>query len=359
MTLVSLQSRAAEKPCSHDHDGPHGAHGAHGAHEPCAKPEAERCSDCPSKQAKREDFSHLPEDAPAKVHRRFDRLARLVGDQGVARLARAHVMVIGCGGVGSFAAESLARSGVGRISLVDFDLVCVTNTNRQLHTMKGTVGRPKVEVMAERLRLVHPTARVDAVVRFYDKDTRDELLPPGEVPPDFVIDAIDNVTAKLDLLATCLRRGIPVITAMGASGRFDPTQVRVADLAHTVRDGLAKDVRKWLQRKHGVTLREDGTIGIPAIYSEEAMTPPARVAADEAGGFQCVCPHGANDVHSCDQRARIDGTASFVTGTFGLTAASYVVRALASPEAATRTLVTPRGVKRAKKRPRPLSKASE
>ena len=120
-------------------------------------------------------------------------------------------------------------------------------------------------------------------------------------------------------------------------------------------DHAPKAVRKWLQRKHGVTLREDGTIGIPAIYSEEPMTPPARVAADEAGGFQCVCPHGDNDVHSCDQRARIDGTASFVTGAFGLTAASYVVRAIASPEAATRTLVTPRGVKRAKKRAAPAS----
>lgn len=346
MTLVSL---AKEKPCSHEKHG-HGHGQEKGAHEPCEKPDAERCSDCPSKLRAREDLSRLPEDAPAKVHRRFDRLARLVGDRGVERLAKAHVMVIGCGGVGSFAAEALARSGVGRLSLVDFDQICVTNTNRQLHAMKGTVGRPKVEVMAERLRLVHPSAQIDAIVKFYSAAAREELLPADAPPPSFVIDAIDNVTAKLDLLATCWRRGIPVITAMGASGRFDPTQVRVADLAHTVRDGLAKDVRKWLQRKHAVTLREDGTMGIPAVFSEEPMTPPARVAADEEGGFQCVCPHGDNDVHSCDQRARIDGTAAFVTGAFGLTAASYVVRALAMPEAAARTLSTPRGVKRAKKK---------
>src|SRR5512142_2631007 len=114
---------------------------------------ANPCASCPSQDAS------LPDDAPIKVHRRFDRMARLVGDPAMARLHAAHVVVVGVGGVGSWAAESLARSGVGRLTLVDFDLVCVTNTNRQLHAMKGTVGRAKVDVMAERLRLVHPTAR--------------------------------------------------------------------------------------------------------------------------------------------------------------------------------------------------------
>ncbi len=287
-------------------------------------------------------MAEVPDDAPAKVHRRFDRLARLVGDTGITRLARAHVVVVGCGGVGSFAAESLARSGVGRLTLVDFDLVCVTNTNRQLHAMKGTVGKSKVEVMAERLRLIHPSGRIDAVKAFYEATGRDAVLGAEGDPPTWVIDAIDNVTAKLDLLATCVQRTIPVISAMGASGRLDPTQVRIADLAHTVRDGLARDVRRWLQRKHGVPLRADGTFGITAVYSEERMTPPAVVAADAAGGFMCVCPHGANDQHSCDKRARIDGTASFVTGVFGLAAAGHVVRAISNPDEAMRTRTTPR-----------------
>jgi tRNA A37 threonylcarbamoyladenosine dehydratase len=196
--------------------------------------------------------------------------------------------------------------------------------------------------MAERLRLVHPTARIDAVKRFYDATARDEILglEASDDRPSFVIDAIDNVTAKLDLIATCVRRGIPIVTAMGAAGRFDPTQVRVADLAHTKKDGLAKDVRRWLQRKHGVALKSDGTFGIPAVYSEEAITHPAEVAADAPGGFACVCPHGGNDQHSCEERARIDGTASFVTGAFGLAAAGWVVRALAAPERATRTAST-------------------
>lgn len=292
-------------------------------------------------------MSDAPEDAPVKVHRRFDRFARLVGDQGIGRLAQSHVMVIGCGGVGSWAAESLARSGVGRITLVDFDLICITNTNRQLHAMKGTVGKQKVEVMAERLRLIHPSGRIDAVAKFYEASTRDELLAEA---PDFVVDAIDNVTAKLDLLATCVRRSIPVITAMGAAGRIDPTRVRIDDLAFTENDPLAKDVRKWLVRKHAIEPREDGSLGIPAVYSNEKMMPPAEVSADAQGGFACVCPHGDNDHHSCEKRARIDGTASFVTGAFGLAAAAHVVRAIANPEHARRTNRTVRSDKPRKKR---------
>jgi tRNA threonylcarbamoyladenosine dehydratase len=295
----------------------------------------------------RQKPSDTPDDAPVKVHRRFDRLARLMGDQGIGRLAAAHVMVIGCGGVGSWAAESLARSGIGRITLVDFDLVCITNTNRQLHAMKGTVGKSKVEVMAERLRLIHPSGRIDAIAKFYEAHARDEIL---DGPIDFVIDAIDNVTAKLDLLATCVRRNIPVITAMGAAGRLDPTRVRVDDLAFTVRDGLAKDVRKWLQRKHDVALREDGTFGIPAVFSDEPMLPPAEVNADARSGFECVCPHGENAKHSCEKRARIDGTASFVTGAFGLAAAGYVVRTIANPESAERTNKTVKSLRPKKKR---------
>ncbi len=307
------------------------------------KPETDDRPACPTRALP----ADAPEDAPVKVHRRFDRLARLMGDHGIARLANAHVMVIGCGGVGSWAAESLARSGVGRITLVDFDLVCITNTNRQLHAMKGTVGKAKVEVMAERLRLIHPSGRIEAITRFYEASARDEIL--GE-PVDYVVDAIDNVTAKLDLIATCVRRGIPVITAMGAAGRLDPTRVRVEDLALTVRDGLAKDVRKWLQRKHAVALREDGTFGIPAVFSDEPMLPPAEVSADARGGFECVCPHGENAHHSCEKRARIDGTASFVTGAFGLAAAGYVVRAIAHPESAHRTNKTVRSARIKKKR---------
>jgi tRNA threonylcarbamoyladenosine dehydratase len=121
---------------------------------------------------------------------------------------------------------------------------------------------------------------------------------------------------------------------------MDPTRIRVADLAHTVRDGLAKDVRRWLVRKHDVALGEDGTFGIPAVFSDEPMIDPAVVSADASGGFACVCPQSDNDVHTCEKRARIDGTASFVTGAFGLAAASFIVRAIAEPDRAPRTSIT-------------------
>src|SRR5690606_8737516 len=142
----------------------------------------------------------------------------------------------GVGGVGSFTAEALARSGVGTIRLVDFDRVCVTNTNRQLHAMQGTIGRRKVEVMAERLALIHPTGVVEQLPKFYNQESSEEILS-GEI--DYVVDAIDNMSAKAHLLAACLAKGLPVVSSMGAAARLDPTAVRTADLSETYRDPFA------------------------------------------------------------------------------------------------------------------------
>jgi tRNA A37 threonylcarbamoyladenosine dehydratase len=232
-------------------------------------------------------------------------------------------MVIGLGGVGSFAAESLARSGIGCLTLVDFDRVCVTNTNRQLQAMKGTVGKTKAHVLAERLRLINPQAEVRAVPRFYDAETAAAIL--GQAP-DYIVDAIDNVTAKCHLLATCKRLLIPIVCATGASGRLDPTAIEISDLAETRIDPLAQEVRKILRQKYGFP--QSGPFGISAVYSSEAPRPPIELHYDEGTGFRCVCPGGKNDFHSCDERRLIYGTASFVTGSFGLCCASVVVRAL-------------------------------
>src|SRR5690242_6460948 len=139
------------------------------------------------------------------MHRRFDRAARLLGEDAVDRLGRATATVIGVGGVGSFAAEALVRSGVGRVVLIDHDRICVTNVNRQLHAMKGTLGKPKVEVMAERLRQINSDAAIEARAAFYDARSAAALLTPE---PDVVIDAIDNMAAKMHLIATCLRERI-------------------------------------------------------------------------------------------------------------------------------------------------------
>jgi tRNA A37 threonylcarbamoyladenosine dehydratase len=252
-------------------------------------------------------------------------MGRLVGDAGMQRLFSSHVMVVGLGGVGSFAAESLGRSGVGHLTLVDFDRVCVTNSNRQLQAMKGTVGKRKADVLAERLRLVNPQARIEPLCRFYDAATAASIFA---VQPDFVVDAIDNITAKCHLLSTCRRLGIKVVSATGASGRMDPTALQIADLADTRIDPLALEVRKILRKKYDFPA--SGPFGIPAVYSTEHPQHPEELHYDGGEGFRCVCPGGKNDQHSCEERRLIYGTASFVTGAFGLACASVVVKALSA-----------------------------
>lgn len=267
-------------------------------------------------------------DAPEseyRTHRRFDRAARLLTEPGLHRLMRSRVVVVGMGGVGSFAAEALARSAVGTLVLVDFDDVCVTNTNRQLHAMKGNIGLKKVEVMAERVRRIHPTGVAEAVAEFYEPESSERLLA-GQI--DFVVDAIDNLTAKAHLVATCIARGIPLVSCMGAAARVDPTRVMVRDLSETEIDPFSRDLRRILREKHGVDCRRGHPVGVSAVFSKEAPTPPAAISYDEGKGFQCVCPSADNGRHTCERRARIDGSAAFVTGTFGLVAASVVVRAL-------------------------------
>lgn len=259
-----------------------------------------------------------------RLHRRFDRMGRLVGDEGMARLMRAHVLVVGLGGVGSFAAESLARSGVGRLTLVDFDEVCITNFNRQLHALGGMVGEKKATVMAERLRGVNPQARIEAKVEFYSKHTSAALLESEKV--DFVIDAIDSVTSKCHLIARCRELKIPLVSCMGTGGRMDPTQLKVTDLGLTTVDPLARSVRDILRSQYGFP--EKGEYGVPAVLSTEATTTPKELHYDGGKGFRCVCPQGDNPYFNCDNRNLIWGNASFVTGAAGLAAASVVVREL-------------------------------
>jgi tRNA A37 threonylcarbamoyladenosine dehydratase len=252
-------------------------------------------------------------------------MARLVGEPAMERLYRAHVMVIGLGGVGSFAVEALARSGVGRLSLVDFDRVCVTNSNRQLQATQGTVAKLKASVLAERVKLVNPQCEPRPIPLFYSGKSAEQILGAR---PDFVVDAIDNVTAKCHLIATCRARGIPVVSSTGASGRIDPTRVRVADLAATRVDPLADAVRRALRKKYGFPPR--GPFGVPSVWSDEPPAEPRELTYDGGEGFRCVCPGGTNDVHSCEERRVIYGTAGFVTGAFGLACASVAVRSLST-----------------------------
>lgn len=257
------------------------------------------------------------------LHRRFDRMGRLVGDDNMKTLFKSHVMVIGLGGVGSWAAESLARSGIGKITLIDHDEICITNANRQLHALQGLVGKKKSEIMAERLRKINPQAEIISLPLFYSKDTSDQILASK---PDYILDAIDNLTAKTYLINECQQKNIKIITSMGASAKMDPTRIRVVDLAKTQVDPLAHSVRKILRQEYNFPRKRN--FGVPCVYSDEPPRETVELKYDNGQGFKCVCPQGEFDPHSCLHRSVIYGTASFVTGAFGLAMASWVVRDL-------------------------------
>lgn len=249
----------------------------------------------------------------------FHRTELLVGRKGWARLQRASVLVVGLGGVGSYAAEAIARSGIGRIGLVDFDDVCVTNLNRQLHALRRTVGLPKSELMEGRVKAINPKAEAVVFHSFFGPETSAQILASGW---DYVVDCIDNVTAKLHLLETVVGMGVPVVSAMGAGGKLDPTRIRVTDLAHTRVDPFAKVIRKELRRR--------GVSGpITAVWSDE---PPVELDNDVAAAFRCICPSGDNGMHSCDDRHVVQGSSSFIPPAFGMLAAGAVVNALIGRE---------------------------
>lgn len=262
---------------------------------------------------------------------RFAGIARLYGRAGLARLQSARVLVVGVGGVGSWVVEALARSGIGALTLVDLDEVCVSNINRQLPALESTVGRAKVDVLAERVREIHPGCRVEAVPDFFTAETAARLLDPlrQEPGPVWVVDAIDQVANKVRLIAGCRERGVPVFVCGAAGGRRDPCAVRVEDLARVTHDRLLGEVRKRLRREHGLP-RGEKRFRIPAVCSPE---PPVYPRSD---GTVCDLATsepvpGETRRLNCDQGY---GSATFVTGAFGFAAAGWVVRAIAEAPAA-------------------------
>jgi UBA/THIF-type NAD/FAD binding protein len=194
--------------------------------------------------------------------RRFASVARVYGEAGCQRLWQSHVVVVGIGGVGSWAAEALARSGVGRLTLIDLDHVAESNINRQVHALTSTLGAAKVEVMAQRIRDISPDVSVHPVDEFIEPGQEEKLIPADA---DLVIDAIDAVAAKASLIAWCVANGKPVIACGAAGGRTDPLQLRVEDLSRTTGDALLSAVRARLRRHHGFP-RGDGT-AIPSSAS--------------------------------------------------------------------------------------------
>jgi tRNA A37 threonylcarbamoyladenosine dehydratase len=270
----------------------------------------------------------------------LDRTARLLGEEAMARLARAHVVVLGIGGVGTFAAEALVRAGVGRVTLVDGERIDETNANRQLHALDGTIGRLKADEMAERLRRACPGARVEAIADRYAADTAERLVPPGV---SFVVDAMDTVVAKLHVIQRCLDLGIPIVTSLGAARRLDPTAIQVTDLSETHTDQLAKDVRKYLRRRHGIAAH--AATGVLAVWSVEEPRPTLALPGDEDG-----IP-GARRREPGERRRepKVYGSVAFVTGAFGLAAAAAVVQRLAGVAPRTHRVLSEKEARRRRK----------
>lgn len=255
---------------------------------------------------------------------RFGGVARLYGRAALARLRASHVLVAGIGGVGSWAAEALARTGVGRITLVDLDEVCVSNVNRQLHALQSTLGLAKADVMAGRLRDIQPGISVEARIEFVTESSLPRLL--GTDPahhgarPDVVLDAIDSVANKARMVAACHVAGIPIVVCGGAGGRRDPTAVRIRDLGRVTHDRLLASLRGRLRRDHGFP-RDGRELGIPCVCSAETpvfpnVTGEVCTVRPEAGG-------GESMRLNCDSGF---GSATFVTGTFGFAAAAHAVQ---------------------------------
>ncbi len=242
---------------------------------------------------------------------RFGGIARLYGVARAERFARARVAVVGIGGVGSWAAEALARSGVGSIILMDMDELCITNTNRQLPALDGAYGRPKVEEMAARLRLINPAIEIISLFSFYTVAHPERLF---DAKPEVVVDAIDAMRPKAHLIAECRRRGVPLVTCGGAGGRIDASRISVADLARTCGDNLLSQLRRTLRHDYGFPLADKGPeIGIPCVYSPEK---PRFPRCD--GSVSCEREPGQHGAIGC---ASGFGSATHITGAFGFMAA--------------------------------------
>lgn len=242
---------------------------------------------------------------------RFGGIARLYGDAMVERLRRARVAVIGLGGVGSWTVEALVRTGVGHLTLVDLDEVCVTNTNRQIHALSHTVGQSKARVLAERAQAIAPSVVVDTVEDFFTASSIEAILgAEGDAPRfDVVVDAIDSFKNKTLLLDACRVRSLKTVVVGGAGGRMDPTQVRLDDISRSEGDRLLSMLRKRLRQKHGFPRK--GKWGIPCVFSSETQVRP-----EGEGSARLDCHSGF-------------GAVSFVTGTFGFFAAKAAVDLIA------------------------------
>lgn len=246
----------------------------------------------------------------------FSRTELLLGAEAMKKLAGSTVAVFGIGGVGSFAVEGLARSGIGKLVLIDDDCICLTNINRQLHATRKTVGQPKVDVMKQRILDINP--RVDVITHqaFYLPEGSGQLLSSDY---NYIIDAIDTVTAKIDLVVKASHLNVPIISCMGAGNKLDPSRFEIADIYETSVCPLAKVMRREL-RKRGIP-------NLKVVYSREQPLIP-QATEDFSCHTNCICPKSSP--RTCTVRRSIPGSVAFVPSVAGLLLASEVVRDIIS-----------------------------
>ena len=262
----------------------------------------------------------------SSLNARFAGVDRLYGRGSVARLQQRHVCVVGLGGVGSWAVEALARSGVGRMTLVDADEVCLSNTNRQLHALEGQYGRGKAEVLAERCRAINPALAVEVVPQFLLPSNLAELLDRGY---DLVLDACDSFRSKVELIAWCRRRKLPLVVVGSGGGRAAPPQVGRRDPSPPEHDALLALVRKKLRAEFNFPKNKDRYFGVPAVYSLENVRYP------QADGSVC----GTRPALGPDAALKLDcgaglGAATHVTGAFAFAAVGKALELLLRERAA-------------------------
>lgn len=240
------------------------------------------------------------QDVPVLERERYTRTKMVIGETGMKTLHDAHVAIFGIGGVGSFAVEALARAGVGKLTLIDFDTIVMTNLNRQLHALEETIGEAKVDAMKDRIHKINPDIEVVALKMLYNDETSEEIFAGNF---DYVIDAIDMITWKMHLIVTCKARGIPIVSSMGTGNKLDPTQFKFADLYETSVCPLAKVLRKELRAK--------GVQSLTVLYSTEVPAKPDKL-----------------DYNPDNPRKQTPGSVSFVPSVAGLMLTSYVIRDL-------------------------------
>lgn len=245
---------------------------------------------------------------------------QLVGADAYTRITSSSVCVVGLGGVGSWAVEALARSGVGAITLVDLDEVCITNINRQLHALTSTVGRSKVELLAERVHLINPACKVTAIKKFFSSATADEILTNDY---SLVLDTIDTVEHKTLLIAECVNRGIRCITVGSAGDRTLPQMATVVDLSKTIHDPLLQIVRKALRQDHNFPRGERTKFDIPCVYAPKQRG--ARLVSPPSSCDSSTGEEPKARAKSCNAGL---GSAAYMTGTIGFMAAAEAIEIL-------------------------------